>query len=248
MLSPFAFGSAISDTELPSIGLAILVLAYIAYFHSIYLPIPTIINKGLIASFAIVDSIFLIFFGLDIAAFGAQNLLIFLLSLSITYSILQLVFGSIPTLSDRAKEFISLAVLFVIARTTVVGGVNIIYGVGVALLTVFFPNCAAMTATSMYQIGFVILGIVMILFASFGLSDWLRIALFGFGLFWALLPSFFRFLFGFETTSFQFCAYYWVLQMAMILFLINWILQTLAMDWMGGLVMQVTQPREPEGE
>ena len=243
MLAPFSLGSSISETELPSLGLGLLVLAYLAYYHSIYLPIPMIINKGLIASFAIVDSIFLIFFGLDTAAFGGQNLIIFFFSLSVTYSILRTMFGSIPTLNEQAKEFMSLAVLFVIARTTAVGGINLIYSVGVAIMTVFLPDCTAITASSLYRAGFVIIGIVMLLFAAVGLSGILRVILLLFGIFWAFLPSFFSVLFGADIYSFQFCVYFWVLQMAMVLFLINWVFQTLAMDWMGGLVMQGIQKK-----
>ncbi len=243
ILAPFSFGSLVSDTEIPSIGLVLLVLAYIAYFHGIFLPLPSIINKGLIASFAIVDSIFLIFFGLDIAAFGAQNLLIFLISLSVSYSILHQVFSSIPTLSDRAKEFITLAVLFVIARTTAVGQISLIYSIGVGLVYLLFPDCGAMSINPLYQMGFGVVGIVMMIFAAVGLSGMLRMLLLAFGLFWAFMPTFTSFLLGIPAQSFQFCVYYWVLQMAMVLFLFNWVFQSLAMDWMGGLVMQVTGGR-----
>lgn len=240
ILAPFSFADQISDTELPSIGLILLVLGYAAYFHNIFLPLPLIVNQGLVASFAIVDSLFVIFFGLDIAAFGAQKLLIFLVSMSVSYSLLKLVFSSIPSLTDRAKEFIALAVLFVIARVTSTGGVSLVYGVGVALVSILFPNCSSLSSSALYQLGFVIVGIVMILFSAVGLSGPLRIVLFLFGLFWAMLPSIGSVLLGFSMESFQFCVYYWVLQLAMVLFLLNWVFQSLAMDWMGGLVMQVT--------
>jgi hypothetical protein len=244
MVAPFTIGSLVEDTELPSIGLILLILAYLAYFNNIYLPIPSIINKGLIASFAIVDSIFLIFFGIDTAAFGAQNLIIFLISLSVTYSILQVAFSTIPTLNDRAKEFITLAVLFVIARTTVFGGINIIYSVGIGIISVLFPNCGAMASTGLYNAGFTVVGLLMLLFAAIALDGWMKVVLMIFGIFWTFLPTI-TYMILLDPFSFQFCAYFWVLQMAMVLFLLNWIFQTLAMDWMGGLLTQVgAYPRE----
>jgi hypothetical protein len=183
---------------------------------------------------------FILFFGMNIAGFGAQQLLVFLLSISVAYSVLRMVFATIPTLNPRAQEFISLAVLFVIARTTASGQASFILGIGMALINIMFPQCADLSTSALYQMGFVVVGIVMILFSAVGLSGPIRLLLFGFGLFWALLPSSMSVFLGISMQSIQFCVYYWVLQMAMVLFLFNWIFQASAMDWMGGVVMGVT--------
>lgn len=232
MILPFTLGGSAMETEFPSLGLIILGLAYLAYFNHVFLPLPTIINQGLIASFAILDAMFEVFFGASIAEFGGGNLILFVISLSITYSLLKFVFGSIPILSPRAQEFITLAVLFIIARSAGEGtNYNLVLILSMVFIQVFFPQCGVVGAGTIF--GPVAAAAILIIFGvSMGAGGKVMVAMIIIGLLLALSPI--LQMMGL-VSSFQICIYGWLVQLALILFGINLVLQWFSMDLLAGI-------------
>ncbi len=221
ILLPFTLGGS-DESELSSLSLGLGLLAYLAYFNHVFLPLPSFINKGLIASFAILDSLFSLFFGMDLATFGAKEFFLFITSLSMAYSVFRTIIDMIPVLNARAKELITLSMLLVLARGTSTGGTNIFYTLITALVNVFIPSCE-LNLYSLFSVGILVFFALIYIFKSLEGISKLAVLILGVGLVLSYLVPFLG-------ANMQLCVYSWLMQLAVFMFALNFLIQTFVLD------------------